>query len=240
MNRPDEIAPFVLTGASSGIGAAIAQALVSAGRQVIGLGRRRESLENLSRRAGEGFDFRLVDLRDDSAVCRFVEHDLAPYPALGGLIHCAGLLLSGEIESLPASVLDEVMAVNFRAPFLLTSLLASRLVAGGGHLVFINSSAGIHVKSGDAAYCASKFALRALADTARLELNKSGVRVATIYPGRTATPTMQDLYEKEKKPYEPELLLQPADVAAAVLTILDTPGHVEVTNVHLRPRFKSY
>jgi NADP-dependent 3-hydroxy acid dehydrogenase YdfG len=235
-----DAAPFVLTGASSGIGAAIAEQLVASGRQVIGVGRRREPLAALAERVGPGFDFHVLDLCDEEALYSFVENRLAAYPALGGLIHCAGLVVPGELGSVSPADLDQTMNVNFRAPFLLTNLLASRLAAARGQLVFVNSSAGLRASGGNAAYCASKFALRALADAARLELNARGVRVASIYPGRTATPTMERLYAAQGLDYDPALLLQPSDVAAAVLNIIEAPEHAEITDISLRPRLKSY
>lgn len=233
-------APFVLTGASSGIGAAIAEQLIASDHQVIGIGRRPDALAALRARLGSGFEFRVVDLLDDEALDSFVASDLAAHPRIDGLIHCAGLTVRGELGSMSVATLDAMMGVNFRAPFLLTKLLIPRLVAARGHLVFINSSAGLRASEGNAAFCASKFALQALADAARLELNRHGVRVASVYPGRTATPTMERLYATEGREYQPALLLQPTDVAAAVLGIIDAPEQAELTDISLRPRVKSY
>lgn len=178
-----ENAPLVLTGASSGIGTAIAESLIAAGYPVIGLGRRLEPLKKLSHRIGKNFAFHVLDLADDAALHQFAEETLANCHALSGLIHCAGVLASGPIGAVSAAALDQAMGINFRAPFLLTGMLMGRLAAGDGHLVFVNSSAGLHASTGNAAYCASKFALRALADAARLEMNPLGIRVASIYPG---------------------------------------------------------
>lgn len=233
-------APFVLTGASSGIGAAVAEQLVASGRRVIGISRNQDALAALAARLGPKFQYHPVDLSDDQALEAFVNGRLAAHPSIGGLIHNAGLIMRGHLGSISAATLDSMLRVNIRAPFLLTSMLLPRLKAERGHLVFINSSAGLHASAGNAAFCASKFALRALAEAARLELNQHGIRVASIYPGRTATPTMERLYAKEGTEYVPELLLQPADVATAVLGIIDAPAHTEITDVSLRPRVKSY
>jgi NADP-dependent 3-hydroxy acid dehydrogenase YdfG len=233
-------APFVLTGASSGIGAAVAEQLVASGRRVIGISRNQDALAAMAARLGPKFEYHSVDLSDDRALEAFVDGRLAAHSSIAGLIHNAGLIMRGHLGSIAAATLDSMLRVNFRAPFLLTSMLLPRLKAERGHLVFINSSAGLHAAAGNAAFCASKFALRALADAARLELNQHGIRVASIYPGRTATPTMERLYADEGRDYRPELLLQPADVAAAVLNIIDAPEHAEITDVRLRPRVKSY
>lgn len=234
------IAPFILTGSSSGIGVAVAEQLVAAGHRVIGVSRNRDALDLLAKRLGQSFEYHAADLNDDEALECLVSHLLEKHELIGGLIHNAGLTLRGHLGSVPTTDLDSILRVNFRAPFLLTSMLLPRIKAARGCLIFINSSAGLNAAAGNAAYCASKFALRALADVARLELNPQGIRVASVYPGRTATPAMERLYAEEGREYCPALLLQPADIAVAVLNIIDAPEHAEITEVRLRPRLKSY
>ena len=78
-----------------------------------------------------------------------------------------------------------------------------------------------------------------IADSLRQELNPEGVRVLTVFPGRTATPGMQDLYRIENTPYKPELLLQPSDIAAVLVNALALPRTAEVTNISIRPFRKS-
>jgi NADP-dependent 3-hydroxy acid dehydrogenase YdfG len=103
-------------------------------------------------------------------------------------------------------------------------------------VVFVNSSAGFHpARAGWAAYSASKHALRALADGLRDEVNRQGVRVITIFPGRTATAMQEEVHRYEGRDYDPERFLQPRDVAAAVLSSLALPRTAEVTDLHIRP-----
>lgn len=231
---------FLLTGASSGIGAAIAARLAGSGRRVLAVGRNRGTLEALCGRLGAAVEPVVLDLEDGAAVEAFAQARLAARPALDGLIHCAGAMIPGELGAIAPEELERMLAVNFRAAFLLTNRLVPALVAARGQIVFVNSSAGRDAAAGRSAYAASKFALRALADAARLELNPRGVRVASIYPGRTATPVMESLYAQEGRAYDPGLLLQPDDVAAAVLSVIEAPEHAEITEICLRPRFKSY
>jgi NADP-dependent 3-hydroxy acid dehydrogenase YdfG len=89
------------------------------------------------------------------------------------------------------------------------------------------------------AYAATKHALKALADALRQEVNADGVRVISVYPGRTATPLQEVLHAQEGKPYFPERLLQPRDVAAAVLHALGMDRTAEVTDIRVRPMLSS-
>jgi NADP-dependent 3-hydroxy acid dehydrogenase YdfG len=104
-----------------------------------------------------------------------------------------------------------------------------------GQIVFINSSVGLRARAGVGQYAATKHALKALADSLREEVNASGVRVISVYPGQTASPMQADLYEAAQKIYTPERLLQASDVAEVVVCALSLPRSAEVTDIALRP-----
>jgi len=116
-----------------------------------------------------------------------------------------------------------------------TQALLPALGRGSGQVVFLNSSSGVAARGGLAAYAASKHALKALADSLRDEVNTLGVRVLSLYPGRTATPMQEALFAHEGRPFTPERLLQPEDVAKALLAAVELPRTAEVTDLHLRP-----
>jgi NADP-dependent 3-hydroxy acid dehydrogenase YdfG len=145
----------------------------------------------------------------------------------------------GPVEAAPVAALDAQLGVNLRAPYLLTQLLLPALVAAAGDVVFVNSSAGRAARGGVAAYAASKHALRALADGLRDEVNARGVRVLSVYPGRTATAGQAAIFAEEGRAYTPDLLLQPDDVAAAVAGALALPRTAEVTEIMIRPMRKT-
>ena len=133
-------------------------------------------------------------------------------------------------------VLDRQYRVNTHAPYMLTQALLPSLISRQGQVVFINSSAGFHpARAGWAAYSASKHALRAVADGLRAEVNKQGVRVISVFPGRTATPMQEEVHRFEGRPYDPERFLQPRDVAATAVNALALPRTAEVTDLHIRP-----
>ena len=231
---------FIVTGATSGIGAAITAQLAASGRRVLAVGRNAAALDELSARLGPRVESRVLDLCDDDALAAFAERVAVEYALLDGLVHCAGILVPEALGAVSPGHLDQMLAVNFRAPFLLTNRLVEPLAAAHGHLVFINSSVGLQATSGRSAYVASKFALRGLADAARIELNHRGIRVTSLYPGRTATPGMSALVAREGRHYDPDALLQPEDVAQAVLGAINAPANAEITDIGLRPRTKSY
>jgi NADP-dependent 3-hydroxy acid dehydrogenase YdfG len=82
--------------------------------------------------------------------------------------------------------------------------------------------------------------MRAITDALRLEVNRDGIRVCIIHLGRAATPLQKAIFTNEGRPYVPELLVQPADVANVVVTIVALPAGAEITEIHLRPAKKSY
>jgi len=128
---------------------------------------------------------------------------------------------------------------NVRLPFLLTQALLPFLKAKQGQIVFVNSSQGLHAQANTGPYAATKHALKGLADSLRDEVNTDGVRVLSIYPGRTATPLVKALFELEGRPYRPEVLLQTEDIAQTVLNALLLARTAEITNLEIRAGFKS-
>jgi len=122
----------------------------------------------------------------------------------------------------------------------LTQLLLADLTASRGQIVFVNSSQGLKAAPGVGQFAATQHALKAVADSLRQEVNQEGVRVLTVFPGRTATPRTADICRLEGIPYQPELLLQPEDIATMISAALMLPRTGEVTNISLRPLHKSY
>lgn len=227
---------YVITGASSGIGAAIANALSEEGRTLILTGRDRAALDAVAtdvQQLGSTVDVRPADLNDDEQLDAFA----ADLPErLNGLIHSAGVALLGNQADLPVADLDLQYRVNVRAPFRLTQALLPALRASEGLIVFVNSGAGQNAKAGWGGYAASKFALRALADSLRDEESDRGLRVTSIYPGRTATPMQREVRVQEGGEFEPENYLRPEDVARMVAEVVRLPSGATVPDLSVRPR----
>ncbi|MCC7450434.1 MAG: SDR family oxidoreductase [Anaerolineae bacterium] len=232
----------VITGASSGIGRAIARALARQGTAVCLVGRNRAVLELVAADAqptSRRVCIYPTDLGVDDDLQRLIVDLQRDMPQIDLVIHSAGAYAMAPFQSATADTLDWLYRVNVRAPYLLTQALLPRLIAQQGQVVFINSSAGLMAKANVSQYAATKHALKAIADSLRDEVNSAGVRVLTVYPGRTATPMQAALFRQEGRPYHPEQLLQPDDVAAAVLNALTLPRTAEITDLNIRPFKKS-
>jgi NADP-dependent 3-hydroxy acid dehydrogenase YdfG len=233
----------VITGASSGIGKAIALAIASAGGSVCLVGRDQQRLEDVAEAARAAARRALVfrtDLSADHAIEDLVRYVKQDFESLDTLVHCAGAHGMGSLEETPVDQLDALYRMNVRTPYALTQALLPQLKSRKGQIVFINSSQGLQARAKSGAFAATQHALKALTDSLRQEINAEGIRVLSIYPGRTATPRIKAVYEVEGQPYRPELLLQPDDVARVVVNTLQLPRTAEVTNIEIRPLIKSY
>jgi NAD(P)-dependent dehydrogenase (short-subunit alcohol dehydrogenase family) len=229
----------LVTGASGGIGAAIAAALASSGVAVGLVGRRSESLRRVVRRIGPApHCLYQADLSSDAQVRGLARSFLRRFGRLDMLVHSHGAHSSAPLTRARVRDFDRLWTTNVRSPFLLTQLLIPALRATAGQILFVNSSMGLETRAGIGQYAATKHALRALAETLRAELNPEGIRVINIYPGRTATNLQRRLFREEGRPFEPERLLQPEDIADVVIGSLGLARTAEVTDLLIRPMLK--
>lgn len=229
----------VVTGASSGIGSAIARDLAAPGITLVLHGRNGQALAEVARdveTAGATSHVVTADLGDPGSLARFAQAVTdAVGPSIDGLIHSAGVARLGRIDAIPAEALDAQWAINVRAPILLTQALLPQLRAAEGRVIFINSGAGLNARAGWGGYAASKFALRAVADALREEEREHGVRVTSVYPGRVATPMQRSVREQEGGAYEASDYLPPEDVARVVVDVVRLPKSASVPDVSVRP-----
>jgi NADP-dependent 3-hydroxy acid dehydrogenase YdfG len=229
----------LVTGASGGIGEAIVAALASSGVAVGLVGRRIESLRRVARRIGHTpYVLCQADLSSDAQVRGVARSFLRRFGRIDVLVHSHGAHSSAPLTRARVHEFDRLWEMNVRSPFLLTQQLIPALRATAGQIVFVNSSMGLETRSGIGQYAATKHALRALAETLRAELNPEGIRVLSVYPGRTATNLQRRLFKQEGRPYEPERLLQAEDIAAVVIKALTLPRTAEVTDIRIRPMLK--
>jgi NADP-dependent 3-hydroxy acid dehydrogenase YdfG len=229
----------VVTGASSGIGRQIALELASSGATVCAIARGREGLEETAK-AGDPGRFALfpADLTSDADMAR-VTRELGARPgALDVLVHSAGTTSLGDLATAAVEDLDRQYAANLRAPFLFTQGLLPALRESQGQIVFINSTAGLTARANAGQFAATQHALKAIADSLREEVNADGIRVLSVYPGRTATPRQERIHALEGKAYFSERLMQPSDVASMVVTAIALPRSAEVTDLRIRPARK--
>jgi NADP-dependent 3-hydroxy acid dehydrogenase YdfG len=233
----------VVTGASGEIGGAIALSLADLGATVCIVARRAPELDALAARGGPGSPPMLVhpaDLTLDPEIERLGERAERELGRLDLLVHSAGVIACGSNETALAEDLDRQYRANLRAPWTLTKVLLPLLKSSRGQVVFVGSSAGLEARAGLGQFAATQHAFRAIADALRAEVNADGVRVLTLYLGRTATARQARIFKLEGRPYSPELLMQPSDVAEMVVATLRLPRTAEVTEIRMRPLLKSY
>lgn len=235
----DQVA--VVTGASSGIGKAIAIALAAEGARLALVGRREDALAGVRRAvlaAGAAAYSCAADLALDTGIERVAEGVRDHFGGVDVLVHAAAVISLGRLEDANTKDLDRLFAINVRAPYALTRTLLPMLRARQGQIVFINSWLGLNAREGTGQYAATKHALKAFADSLRDEVNSQGLRVLSVFPGRTATPMQETIHAMEGKEYLPRRLQQPEDVAAVVIHALRLPRTTEVTEIRMRPLLK--
>src|SRR5262249_19897811 len=132
------------------------------------------------------------------------------------LVLCGGAIAHGPLEKAPLADLDLMYRSNIRGHYALIQVLLPLLRKAQGQIVFINSSAGLRSPANAGQFSATQHAFGSIAESLRDEVNPDGIRVLSVFPGRTATPRMEKLFAKEGRAYKPELLLQPEDVAEMV------------------------
>ena len=252
--------PFALiAGASQGIGLAIAWGLAERGYELLLVGRRpaplaeavdaarrlatdatRNVLGNTATREARSTPIvgLAADVTEDDGRARIVAAVEAREMGLDVLVHSAGTIARADVEDASLEDFDRQYAANLRAPAALTQALLPSLRRARGQVVFINSSAGLAARANAAQYGATLHGLRAFADALRAEVNEAGIRVTSIYPGRTATPRQELIHSWEGKEYRPERLLQPHDVAAMVVAAIELPRTAEVTDITIRSMTK--
>jgi NADP-dependent 3-hydroxy acid dehydrogenase YdfG len=225
----------VVTGATSGIGAATARALAAGGLGVFLLGRNARKLAQSARALGRAHLGSLrADLASPSEIRALLATLSARVRSLDVLVHCAGEYEWTRPGSLDVGSFALLFDVNVRAPYLLTQGLLAPLARARGQVIFLNSSVVRSPGQGVALYKATQHAVQGFTDSLRQDLNRRGIRVTSLYPGRTATPRMRRIYAHEGQPYRPGKLLRAADVAQLVLALTRLPPHLELTDLHLR------
>jgi short-subunit dehydrogenase len=231
----------VVTGASGGIGRAVAQALAGPETALCLSGRDPARLEACARdvaaRAARVLTY-CSDIATDEGIRGLVERVESELGRVDVLVHAAGELRLGHIEAAGWGDLDEQYRVNLRAPFLLTKAMLPMLKRARGQVVFVNSTAALASGPENGLYAATKSGLRTLADSIRGYVNAYGIRVLSVFPGRTASSMQRAVHDFEGRRYEPSSLLQPEDVAAAIVAALALSSTAEATEISIRPMKK--
>ena len=218
----------LITGASRGIGAAIAESLADTHELLLG-GRDGAALAKVAGALPAARPWP-VELTDADAL-RAATADI---DRLDVLVHSAGIVRLGRFEDYSATDWRDTFEVNVIAVAELTRLLLPALRAASGHLVVINSGSGLKANPGWGAYAPSKFALRAYTDMLRAE--EPEIRVTSVHPGRTATDMQRRVRSYENGPYEAEKYMSPSSIANMVHAAIATPPDAHVHELIIRQR----
>jgi ribitol 2-dehydrogenase len=221
----------LVTGASRGIGAAVAEGLAGEGAHVIRVAR---SLTEGTR--GRFEDVR-CDLTDPGQVERLGSRVLDRHGAPAIVVSNAGAFLLRPLEATQAEELETQLAVNVRAPFAVAkAFLPAMRDAERGTFITVGSVADHVGLPENAAYAASKYGLRGLHETLLAEYRGTGVRLTLVSPGATDTPAWDPFDPDQREGFIPRAgMLRPADVADAILFVATRPDHVHIDWLRLGP-----
>lgn len=237
----------LVTGASSGIGQALARELALAGMQVAMCARRKDRLDALVEELeGEGAEALAleVDLRNEADILAMFETIRETWGGVDVLVNNAGLGRLAPLVGAPTERWREMLEVNVLALSICTreALQDMRRRGDRGHVIHISSMSAYRIPSGNGGgmYGATKHAVRALTEGLRQELRglKSPIRITSISPGFVETEFAQIFHGSEetaKNLYTSLDALQPTDIAQAMRYVLDAPDHVQVHDIQLRP-----
>lgn len=222
-------ATWFVTGATSGIGSVVARQLHDRGDELVLVARNDDRAAVLAGQF-EGATVLVADLEAPAAL------DGVELPReLDGTVHAAGVVDVAALDDTEPESLRRTVAVNLVAPMLWTQALLEPVRRRRGTHVFVNSGSGLRANPHWASYNASKFGLRGFADALRQEEAAHGVRVSTVYPGRTATAMQEKVHAQEGKHYDPEQWIRPETVATEIVRLLDLGRDATVPDLVIRP-----
>ncbi len=216
----------VVTGASRGIGRAVAEALLARGATVAVVARSRDALAALAERAPDRVRVCAADLADPVARRRLPSRLATELGRIDGLVQCAGIARHAPAGEIREEDLEATLATNFTAPLLLAQAIAGlmRAQGGGGSIVQVASTLGLAPAAGTAAYAASKAALIAATRALALDLAPHRIRVNAVAPGLVRTDMLRGRPLDELAELHPlGRLGEPEEIADAVLHLLDAP-----------------
>jgi NAD(P)-dependent dehydrogenase (short-subunit alcohol dehydrogenase family) len=186
--------------------------------------------------SAEGLVADLADCSDDGSLATALDALVPRLPRVDVLVHSAGVLRNGTVADSTAADWADSMTVNVVAVAVVSRALLPALRAAHGLVITVNSGSGLTATPASGAYCASKFALRALSDSLRQEEREHGVRVTSLHPGRVDTDMQHELVEFEGAEYDAGSYLEVASVVRAARLAIDAGPDASVDMISVRPR----
>ncbi|TCC51500.1 SDR family NAD(P)-dependent oxidoreductase [Kribbella pittospori] len=214
----------VVTGAASGIGLAVKQRLIGDGMTVVGVDQRPAQ------------DCVVQDLADAEGTSRLIDTVVDQYGRLDLLVNNAGLARHAPVDRIRMADLELMWQVNVRAVIQLTAAAFREMARLGcpGHIVNVISTAGQRAEPGQAAYCATKFAVRGFTEAAQLEGLAAGIKVTALFPAGVTTGFWNSAVTDPAGFIGSKAFLTPDDVADQVVTAINAPAGVHVESITVR------
>jgi len=225
----------IVTGASSGIGAATARRLAAAGARVLLVARRLDRLEELAAEIGGGAIPFALDLGDAKTAQDLLDAANARLGKVDILVNNAGILRTSHVDAFDLAELEPLIAINYTAVVRTSVLFARHMKAnGGGQIVNLSSIGASLTAAGTGVYGGLKAALERFTDVLRIELAGSGVRVGLIAPGTTSTEIFADMKQKGQLGWDEFIPpMVPDDIARSVLFLCEQTGNANVARLHV-------
>ncbi|MDX1636987.1 MAG: SDR family NAD(P)-dependent oxidoreductase [Balneolaceae bacterium] len=222
----------VVTGASSGIGAAFAHALINRGATVYGLARSRDKLQRIRKEFGSTFIPVIMDITDTDAMSRWVDSTFDDQNTPDVLVNNAGLGYFGNVDELTIEEWDTMISTNLSGTFYLTRLIVPLMKQNPEtcHIVNIASIAGKIANPQISGYNASKFGVSGFSEALFKELRYEGIKVTCLYPGSIATSFFDNANQETHSN-----MMQPNEVAKVLIDLLETPDNFLISDITMRP-----
>lgn len=232
----------IITGASSGIGRATALALAKAGAKVAAGARRTDRLDSLEKQIGSGeVMIQKLDVTKKSDCDSFVDAVIKKWGTVDILVNNAGLMPLSFFKNLKVEEWDQMIDVNIKGVLYCTAAAIPHMITKkSGHIVNISSVAGRIVFPAGSVYCATKHAVAAFSEGIRQELSqRANIRVTCIEPGVVATELLNTITDKSLEKFVEASkqmdALQAEDIANAILFAVNSPAHMNVNEILIRP-----
>ena len=227
----------IVTGASSGIGDAVARELHRCGMKLVLTARRQDKLDALAQELGTA-DCRVVagDIADEALPQKLIDTAVNEFGGCHAVFNNAGIMHVGSINDVDLDTVSTMVRVNVEAVYRLAYLaLRHMLKQGDGHLVNVSSTLGHKVRPNVGAYAGTKFAVEAFSEDLRMQVAGTGVRVSVVEPGLTETHLQDDFAQHPSEALGIKQMAKPSDLARAVRWILEQPAHVNVPKLMMQP-----
>ena len=225
----------VITGASSGIGKAVAENLDEAGMKLVLTARREDRLKELAGTL-KSATYVAGDIVDPDLPDALVEHAVKTFGSCDVVINNAGGMIGGTIEAIDVARIRRMVRVNVEAAYAMAYVALKHFKKqGSGHLVNTSSILGTKVRDTAGAYAGTKYAIEALTEALRMELAGTGIKASCVEPGLVVTELHNDWEVHPRHTMNIEPPLEPEDIARAVRFVLEQPEHVLIPRIMVLP-----